>query len=226
MEEDLKYYDPKNIEFNALIKLTNFKNKKVLDAGCGIARLTLPISRYARNVVGIDIDKNIIRYCRLKKKRRNIKYFLSSIKNFEENGFDITILAQPAYNNFKENLYAINKILKKRGKLIIIRWVDKGNDYNSILTPFWNKDKKLIREVQNFSRIFTKTIKKFFKIKKIKIIRTIASYPDREKLSKMIIQDCPKSFTKKDEIILNKLLKRYNHRKINISMKMYLCEKK
>src|SRR3989338_375608 len=85
MEEDLKYYDPKNIEFNALIKLTNFKNKKVLDAGCGIARLTLPISRYARNVVGIDIDKNIIRYCRLKKKRRNIKYFLSSIKNFEEN---------------------------------------------------------------------------------------------------------------------------------------------
>lgn len=100
------------------------------------------------------------------------------------------------YVEFKENLKSINKALKDKGKLIIIKWVDKGNDYNSILTLFWNKNKALMKDVKAFSKEFSKMLKSLFKIKRIRLIKTYCSYPNKERLMKRIIQDCPKIFTR------------------------------
>ena len=224
-EKDIEYYDKKSIEVNTLFKLTNFKNKKVLDVGCGIARLTLPLAKYAKEIIAVDKDKDIINYNKSHKKRKNIDYILSDIREFKEKEFDIALLAQPSYNNFDKNLLSINNALKKKGKLIVVRWIDKEKDYNSLLTPFWDKDKKLMKKVKGFSKYFIKTIKNHFKIKKIKLIKTYYSYPNEQLLIKNIINDSPKKFTEKDFVLLNKLLEKYSYKKINISMKAYLCEK-
>lgn len=207
-QEDLRYYDPENIELNTIVKLTDFKNKRVLDAGCGIARLTLPLSKYAKEIIAIDNNKEVIKYNEQKNKRRNINYIVSNIKDFDKTNFDIAILAQPRYIKFKENLKSINKALKNKGKLIIIRWIDKENYYNSILTPFWNKDKVLTRKVKAFSKEFSRILKSLFRIKKIKLIKTYCSYPNKEIVTKSIIQDCPKIFTKKDKTLLDQLLEK------------------
>ena len=225
-EKDLKCYDKDNTEVNSILKLTNFRNKKVLDVGCGIARLTLPISGYAKEVVAIDVDKDIIRYCRLKKNRENIRYILSDITNFKENEFDIALFAQPDYNNIHKKIRAIYVNLNKRGRLIVVKWIDKGNEYNALLTPFWEKDKKLMAKVRKFSNIFMKATKKYFILKKAKLIKTYYSYSNKELLINSIINDSPKPLTIKDKTILNKLLSKYNYKKLKIIMRIYLFEKR
>ncbi len=222
-EKDIKYYDPKNIELKKLLKIENFRGKKVLDVGCGIGRLTLPISRYAKEVTALDIDRDIINYCKKYKNKKNVKYILSDVRKFNENNFDIVIFAQPFYENFQEILRSIKKCLKKKGKLIILRWVDRGNDYTRILSFFWNKDKELMKKVDIFSKNFIKKIKKYLKLNKILLVRTYYKFPNRKEFIKNFTQDIPEKV--RNEELLSKLSKRYNCKKINIILKIYLCEK-
>jgi len=225
-EESLKYSDPEKIELKTLLKEVGFKNKRVLDVGCGIGRLTFPISEYAKEVVGIDSEKETIKYCNEYKKRKNIQYLHKDILKFNENNFDIAILAQPVYDNFDKILTSIHKTLKEKGELIVIRWIDKGNQYNELLSPFWKKNKKLTKNVEIFAKDFTRSLKKNFNIKSIKLIKTYDSYPDEEALMQNIIRDSPIEFTKKDKIKLDNLIKKYDYNKIKITMNLYILEKK
>ncbi len=225
-EEDLKYYDSENIEIKTLLKLTDFRNKKVLDVGCGIGRLTVPISGYAKRVVGLDINNDLVIYCRKNKKRKNISYMQKDIRDFNERRFDIAILAQPLYKDFKKILKSIRENLNEKGVLIIVRWIDEGNDYNALLTPFWNKDKKLMKSVNNFSKNFIRDVREYFYVKKKIAINTYYSYPNKDSLIESIKQDSPKRFSLKDKAVLESLLKKYNYKKIKIAMEMYLCERR
>ncbi|MBU3913665.1 MAG: class I SAM-dependent methyltransferase [Nanoarchaeota archaeon] len=223
-EDSLRYSDPEKIELKTILKEVNFNSKIILDVGCGIGRLTVPISRYAKKVVGIDSEKATIEYCNKYKIRKNIKYLHKNILEFDGRNFDIAILAQPIYENFDEILTSIHKTLKEKGKLIIIRWIDKGNQYNELLSPFWKKNKKLTKSVEIFAKDFTRFIKKNFNIKSIKLIKTYDSYPDKETLMQNIIRDSPIEFTNKYKIKLNNIVKKYNCRKIKITMKLYILE--
>ncbi len=222
-ERDNSYYDHSNREIKTILSLTNFKNRRVLDVGSGIGRLILPLSEHTKEIVGIDIDKSLISYCLERKKRRNVKYLSSDISNFHDKEFDIAIWAQPIYENLNKILRSISSNLKNKGKLIVVKWIDEDNDYNEILTPFWDKDETLMDKVEKFSSNFKIILKKYFRIKKIS---TYYLYPNKGELIKSIIQDSPKPFTLEDRKVLNKLLMKYDHKKIKVSMKIYLCEKK
>ncbi len=223
-EDSLKYSDPEKIELKTILKEVSFNDKIILDVGCGIGRLTIPISNYAKKVVGIDSEKATIEYCNRYKKRKNIKYLHEDILGFGGRGFDIAILAQPVYENFDKMLASIHKTLKENGKLVIIKWIDKGNQYNELLSPFWKKNKKLTKSVGIFTKDFTRFIKKNFNIKSIKLIKTYDSYPNKETLMQNIIRDSPIEFTNKDKIKLDNLIKKYNYHKIKITMKLYILE--
>lgn len=224
-EDSLKYSDPEKIELKTILKEVNFNDKIILDVGCGIGRLTTPLSKYAKKVVGIDSEKATIVYCNKYKKRKNITYLHEDILEFKGGNFDITILAQPVYENFDKMLISIHKTLKENGKLIIIKWIDRGNQYNQLLGPFWKKNKKLTRNVKIFARNFTKYLKKNFNIKKIESIKTYDSYPNKETLMQNIIRDSSIDFTNKDRIKLDNIIKKYNYHKIKITMKLYILEK-
>jgi len=224
-EDSLKYSDPEKIELKTILKEVNFNDKIILDVGCGIGRLTTPLSKYAKKVVGIDSEKATIVYCNKYKKRKNITYLHEDILEFKGGNFDIAILAQPVYENFDKMLISIHKTLKENGKLIIIKWIDRGNQYNQLLGPFWKKNKKLTRNVKIFARNFTKYLKKNFNIKKIESIKTYDSYPNKETLMQNIIRDSSIDFTNKDRIKLDNIIKKYNYHKIKITMKLYILEK-
>lgn len=225
-ERDNSYYDASNREINTIFSLTNFKDKRVLDVGSGIGRLTLPLSNYAKEIVALDLDKSLINYCLKRKKRRNIKYIFSDISNFHDKEFDIALWAQPIYENLNKILRSISSNLKDNGKLIVVKWIDDDNDYNEILTPFWEKDKTLMDKVEEFSSNFEIILRRYFRLKKINKISTYCIYPNKDELKNSIIQDSPKPFTLEDRKILSKLLMKYDYRKIKVSMKIYLCEKK
>src|SRR3989344_1141921 len=225
-EESLRYSEPEKIEVNTLLNEIDFKNKIVLDVGCGIGRLTIPISKHAKKVIGIDSEKETIDYCNKHKQRKNIKYIHKNILKFGGKDFDIAILAQPVYDNFDKILDSIKKALKQNGRLAIIRWIDKGNHYNELLSPFWSKNKPLTKDVEIFSKNFTRYLKKKFMTQKVVLINTYDSYPNKEILAQNIIRDSPIKFTNKDKIKLENLIKKYNYHKIKIAMKLYILKKK
>mgnify|MGYP001605921441 CR=1 FL=1 len=224
-EESLAYSDPENIELNTLLDNVNFKGKEVLDVGCGIGRLALPLSKYAKHVVAVDIRKEVINYCNNKKARRNIRYILSDIRKLRSKQFDIVVFAQPDYVNFKHNLRKIHSLLKADGQLIIIRWIDRNNEYNTLLSPFWSKNKKLTKTVVDFSKQFMHSLRKEFKIKKQLLITTYESYPSPQKLFVNVMRDSPIEFSEKDKNKLRRLITTYNYRRIKLAMKLYMCQK-
>ena len=66
-EEDLKYFNYGNIEnkkfWKRLGSKPDFKNKKVLDFGCGHGSLTLEIAALgAQKVIGIDLEIDLINF--------------------------------------------------------------------------------------------------------------------------------------------------------------------
>lgn len=223
-EKDIKYYDPEGIELRKLFSIYNFKNKRVLDVGCGIGRFTLPIAKYAKEITALDINPNIIKYCKRNKNRKNIKFILSDVREFHEGDFDAAIFAQPFYENFSEIMRAAWENLRDGGKLIILRWIDKGNDYTNILSPFWEKNKKLIKKVDIFSKNFTKKIKKLFRLNKIYLVNTYYRFPNENELFNNILQDIPPG--SRDRGSLKKLIKKYDCRKIKVALKIYVCEKR
>lgn len=53
--------DPEGNEKKHLHKFADFKNRRVLEIGCGEGRLTWRYAEAAKNVAGIDPDRNALR---------------------------------------------------------------------------------------------------------------------------------------------------------------------
>lgn len=71
-----------------------FKNKKVLEIGCGAGQKTSNISKYAREVVAIDISSDSISLAKERYKEYKNTSFITmnaSKLSFEDNSFDIII---------------------------------------------------------------------------------------------------------------------------------------
>lgn len=217
-ENDLKYYDTENLEVNTLLKSVNFEGKKVIDVGCGISRLALPISKVAKMVVAVDVNKDVINYCEQYKKKTNIQYVHTDVREVKNGDFDIAIFGQPDYADFKEKIKTIHRILNKDGELVILKWMNRGNDYNSILSPFWDCEDELMERYESFSRNYYRILKGFFNKEQIYNIKPYYTYPSKETLIKSITNDIPRKLSEKDEILLRKIAEGYNHKKIYLSI--------
>jgi len=95
-----------------------------------------------------------------------------------------------------------------------------------LLSPFRKDNNKLTKSIELFAKNFTKSLKNKFNLKKIRLIKTYDSYPNKEILMNNIIRDSPINFTKKDKIKLSNLIKKYDYNKIKITMNLYILEKK
>lgn len=126
---DKKYFDNlnkhfyKNInKYTSYLKEKYFKDKKILDAGCGSGVMVDWISkRFDAEVSGIDLSPYAIKKA---KKRYKGKFFCGDLEktNFKENSFD-TILLFDVLEHIvypKKVFRELKRILKPKGNIIII----------------------------------------------------------------------------------------------------------
>lgn len=103
--------------------LPDFKDKRVLDLGCGFGwHCRYAVENGARSVIGIDISQKMLSEAKSKTKCGNIEYICMPIKDidFPEESFDVVIssLALHYIKSFEDVLDRVYKCLSRGGDFI------------------------------------------------------------------------------------------------------------
>ena len=107
-------------EPSEILKELSWKNKKVLDVGCGTGYFTYHAAKKGANVLGIDYAEEGINIAKKKYKHKNLKFEKLDVKNVKEK-FDIIVSI--GVMEHMDDPYQVLKLLKSRltpkGKIII-----------------------------------------------------------------------------------------------------------
>jgi SAM-dependent methyltransferase len=103
--------------------LPDFKDKRVLDLGCGFGwHCRYAVENGARSVIGIDISQKMLSEAKSKTKCGNIEYIYMPIEDidFPEESFDVVIssLALHYIKSFEDVLDRVYKCLSRGGDFI------------------------------------------------------------------------------------------------------------
>lgn len=103
------------------------KSDNVLDIACGTGIVTCEFAKYAQNVVGLDITKNMITQAvkiQNEKKLTNIKFDLGNVENlpYESDSFDI-VFTRYSFHHFLNTQKVFDEMIrvcKPNGKIIVV----------------------------------------------------------------------------------------------------------
>lgn len=116
----------------------NFCDKNILDVGCGTGFYTIHLAKYAKEVVGVDFSKNMLKYLNKdvqKLNLTNIKTFQSSWQSFIiEKYYDIAFCTMSGAINDEDDIIKFTNSAKQR---ILLAWA--GKRQSSILGHFFEK---------------------------------------------------------------------------------------
>jgi ubiquinone/menaquinone biosynthesis C-methylase UbiE len=163
----------------------DFKDKKVLDLGCGTGRNSNYLAELGADVSGIDISSSAIKIARerAEKKGFKVEYIIGDIGSkydFKDKSMDlvIDITASNSLSNEEREIYLkeTERVLKSNG-YFFVRALCKDGDDNAKkllkLNPGKEKDTYILPGVNIEERVFSKAdflsiYSKYFKIIKIK----------------------------------------------------------
>ena len=116
-------------------KYFNNKIDKVLDFGCGSGDFSLLLSEYSKEVISVDIAKEIIDIAKSKQNRPNIHFSILDEAKLEEETFElilsITVLQHIIDDKaFENTLNLFNNLLSKNGILVLIESLSNKEDSN------------------------------------------------------------------------------------------------
>ena len=144
-EHDVRGIIKSDKEFFQILTKGKPKSMKILEIGCGIGRLLIPMSKIFGEVIGVDVSPEMIRIG--KEYTKNI----SNCKLFENNGRDLSMFSDnsfdfcyshfvfqhiPDIETIKNYLLETARILKKDSLFkVLIR--NKTNDDDTVIST-WN----------------------------------------------------------------------------------------
>jgi ubiquinone/menaquinone biosynthesis C-methylase UbiE len=118
------------------------KGKDVLDVGCGYGYGVELFSRYARSVVGIDYEREVIRYARRHHKSENSTFKIHDANTrypFDDGSFDLVFVSNviEQLKEYEYSLTEMRRVLREGGEIIIKtrnkRYVTERNPYHVVL---------------------------------------------------------------------------------------------
>jgi len=115
-----KYFN--ETEVSLAISSVDFSDKRILDIGTGTGRFIDYIINQAESVVGIDISKGMVGYCKKKfseQEKVTIQEMNSLHLDFEDNTFDIVLnFGYESITDLTPYFKEVNRVLKKGGIFI------------------------------------------------------------------------------------------------------------
>lgn len=136
--------------YSSIVK--EFKGK-LLDIGCGLGEFL----KWYPNSYGIDTNRFLVNYCR----KHNFRCVFGSVYKipFKDKTFDCVLCSHLIEHLTKPELAMkeIRRVLKIRGKLIIILPTEKGYKRDKTHIKYWNQE-----DVEMMLKKFNFKIKKLF----------------------------------------------------------------
>ena len=108
-------------EFKEVLKLVRWKNKEILDVGCGTGKLAYLISKKGGNVKGVDYSKSAIEIAKRKYQNPNLKYELIDVSKKILGKYDV-IISVGTLEHMDNPYFLLKKLknnLKPGGKIVI-----------------------------------------------------------------------------------------------------------
>lgn len=126
----MSIYLPREDSFLIQIAVKDFAFGKVLDigTGSGIQAVTAASKKDVKKVVGVDINKKAIDYCKREVKHRKIKFSVSNLFSKVKEKFD-TIIFNPPYLPADEYPADVALIGGKKGYETVERFLDSANKH-------------------------------------------------------------------------------------------------
>lgn len=127
-KEDQDFKNQLSLYFSLFDNL-KFKNKNILEVGCGRGGGIKALSKYFnfKEVYACDLNEKNIEYCKINN-NKNIKFKVSDAQNLDypDNYFDIIINVESSHNyeNFSLFFNEVKRVLKPNG---IFLYTDVGN---------------------------------------------------------------------------------------------------
>jgi 2-polyprenyl-3-methyl-5-hydroxy-6-metoxy-1,4-benzoquinol methylase len=98
--------------------------RRILDAGCGTGELTKRLTRFSKEVTGIDVSENMINEAKKRNHDERIDYIKISVEKYleeTEKQFDVIISIAALHHMNEEEILKIMKTkLTKNGKILIL----------------------------------------------------------------------------------------------------------
>lgn len=119
-------YDPDNIELKVLQKHVDFKEKNVLEIGCGTGRFTRRIAPQARKITAIDNDKLTIDWVRKNLPLPNTEYVCCDACDiadlFEKEQFDLIVYSWSInyISDIRKTFKSAIQLLSEDGRIIVM----------------------------------------------------------------------------------------------------------
>jgi len=160
-----------NYEDEKKIISKNFdKNKKTLDFGCGAGQFSIMFN--PTKYYGIDMDSRYIKFCEINRKGNFLTIKDLPPYNFNKKYFDQILVSAVIHHINNKKLISISKefkrILKDKGKLIIIDHLTKKNQKNMICKILIDLDRgRYFRNPDKVINLFSRD----FNVKKIKLFK-------------------------------------------------------
>lgn len=128
--ESESFFRKANLKFKKI--LGDVKNKKILDVGCGVGSLSFYLAKKDANVIGIDLSKNSIEFCKKEAQKKELtiefKEMNAQIPDFEDESFDIIVGSRVVHHLPDIELFfkECRRLLKQKGYIVFIEPLKKN----------------------------------------------------------------------------------------------------
>jgi ubiquinone/menaquinone biosynthesis C-methylase UbiE len=131
--EDREIWQSPDAILNAVEIKPNFI---VADLGCGSGYFTLPLAEKAKKVYGIDVQKEMIDYVRIKIRKlkiKNVELLVSKPAEIplEDESVDLllTVNTLHEFDDKKRMIKEMRRVVKKGGKILIVDFMKEETEF-------------------------------------------------------------------------------------------------